>query len=203
MLHQYIYCKTSSTCADQNSSCTHGFLNDKTLEIIINSSLLQYNQLPMFERSNETGLMFIVTNMTLTAPGLLTKWTFATKYNHNVKAENWPELQIWKKYKNDETRYTKVAGTSMKPRRTGYLNVFEYDLSYDPIKVESGVYQPGADAQYSLQFLVANEGGVVAPINYVYITSNSLLLENIDITERHEERSLVPLVFAEIKGTKI
>ena len=95
----------------------------------------------------------------------------------------------------------------MKPRHTGYLNVFEYDLLYDPIKVESGdifgVYQPGVDAQHSLQFLVANEGGVVAPINYVYIRTNSLLLENIDITERHEERSLVPLVFAEIKGTKI
>ena len=171
--------------------------------MIVNSSLLQYNETPKFERLSETGHVHIVTNMTITSSGLLTKWIFAAKFNNEVKAENWPELQIWRQYQHESTRYNKVAGTSMKPIHTEHLNVFEYDLSNDPIKVESGdifgVYQPGTEAQYSVQFLAVNYSGAAAPINYII---NAVNPEDIDITERQEERSLVPLVFAEIKGTK-
>ena len=182
-------------------------MNEKTLETIVDSSLLQYNKTAKFTRLNDASHLHIVRNMTITSPGLLTKWTFAAKFNNKVKTDNWPELQIWRRYKNDDTRYKKVAGTSVKPRHTGYLNVFEYDLSDDPIKVETGdvfgVYQPrNTKAQYSLQFLTANDGSEAAPINYIINAVNPLLLEEVNISDRLEERSLLPLVFAEIKGTR-
>ena len=195
---------------DQNSSCAEGFLSDQTLQTIVQNSL-QGDKAPTFDELNNTQsnrLHLIPNSMIITSTGLLTKWTFAAKFNHNVYGEaesSWPELQIWRKPRESVNQYTKISGSSMEPRPTGYLNVFEYDVSEHPIEVKYGdvlgVYQPGLeDAQYTLGFVAAGNN-IDAPTNYIVHDVDSSK-QNFNIVDKHEERSLLPLVFAQIQGNR-
>ena len=173
--------------------------------MIVNSSL-QNSPAPSFARLNSTSRLHIIPNMTLTSPGSLIKWTFAAKFNHNGRDNKWPEMQIWRRVNEAEMRYRKVAGTSMEPRHTGYLNVFEYNLVENPIKVESGdvlgIYEPNSEAQYSLEFLADSEiSTTAAKTNYIMYGVNRLRVKEYNITDKHVERLLVPMVFAHIQGT--
>ena len=203
----YAYCVFFDI--DQNSNCTDDFLSEQTLQSIVQNSL-QSDKAPMFDELNDTqsNRLHIIPDMTLTSTGLLTKWTFAAKFNHNIDGEaesSWPELQIWRKSRESGNQYTKISGSSMEPRPTGYLNVFEYDLSEHPVEVKAGdvlgVYQPGLeDAQYTLGFVAAGNS-IDAPTNYIVHDVDSSK-QNFNIVDKHEERSLLPLVFAQIQGNR-
>ena len=92
----------------------------------------------------------------------------------------------------------------MEPRQTtGYLNVYEYDLSEHPIEIKAGdvlgVYQPNSeDAQYTLGFLSEGSSIDIPTKNIMYNVDSST--EDFDIVEEHEELSMLPLVFAQIQG---
>jgi hypothetical protein len=147
--------------------------------------------------------------MMIATSGLLTKWTFAAKFNHNGKegGESWPELQIWRKFGESRTQYTKISGTSMEPRPVnGYLNVFEYDLSEHPIEVKMGdvlgVYQSNLeDAQYLLGFLAesSDDGIIDISTNYIMYGVDSLTIQEFNIIGK-DEQLLLPLIFAQIQG---
>ena len=124
--------------------------------MIINSSI-RHNKTAVFEKLIGTDQLHIIPNMTITASGELTKWIFAANFNHDGESATWPELQIWRRFGESGMQYRKIIGTSMRPRGTGYLNVFEYDLSEHPTEVKAGdvlgVYQPGPEAQYHIEFV--------------------------------------------------
>ena len=90
----------------------------------------------------------------------------------------------------------------MEPRHTGYLNVFEYDLTENPIEVQAGdvfgVYQPASGAQYLFEFLAVNDDNM-APTNYI-MHGVDTTVEEFKILDVQEERPLHPLVFAQISG---
>ena len=163
-------------------------------------SSLQSDQAPKFERLNDASRLHIIPNMTFTSLGMLTKWTFAAKFNHDGVADSWPELQIWRR--ESENRYTKNNGSSMEPRHTGYLNVFEYDLTENAIEVRAGdvfgIYQPASGAQYLFEFLAVNDD-YMAPTNYI-MHGVDPSMEEFNILDVQEERPLHPLVFAQITG---
>ena len=129
---------------------------------------LQNNQTSnslFFSRDDQ---QYVTPNTAFISNGILTKWTFAARFNHsNTKL---PELQIWRKLSRNN--FTKVHSISMEPRRTGYLNVFELDLSqaheFEHIDIRAGdvfgVHQPREDeARYSLAFIQSQDG----PLTYV------------------------------------
>ena len=147
-------------------NCTQGFLNTQLLEMLI--KVLQNNQTSssmFFSRDNG---QFITPNTAFISSGILTKLTFAARFNHSNK--RLPELQVWRKLA--QNTFTKVHGISLlKPIRTGYFNVFELDLSltlkHEAVRIHSGdvfgVYQPREDeARYSLAFLQSQDG----PLTY-------------------------------------
>ena len=163
---------------------------------------------PVFDQLSGThsSRLHVIPNMMIATSGLLTKWTFAAKFKHDGEEGSWPELQIWRKSSESANQYTKIGETSMEPRPvSGYLNVFEYDLSEHPIEVKAGdvlgVYQPDLeDAQYMLG-LLAEGSDIEIPTNYIVYDVDSSI-EEFNIINEHEEHFLLPLIFAQIQGKR-
>ena len=186
-------------------------MSEQTLKLIAQSS--QRSE-PIFEQpmtnAAHSSRLQIIPSMIISTSGLLTKWTFAAKFNHNGQEEeqSWPELQIWRKSAAESaTQYTKISGIRMEPRPVpGYLNVFEYDLSDNPTEVKAGdvlgVYQSDLeDAQYTLGFLADSSGSdIIIDIttNYIMYDVDSTIQE-FDIIDK-DEQLLLPLIFAQIQG---
>lgn len=140
------------SCISVGNDCTHGSLNNESLEMIIEALNKNQSINSLFFSSNNQH--YVSPNTAFISHGVLTKWTFAARFNYSNR--ELPHLQIWRKVGHDH--FTKVHSFSMEPKRTGYLNIFEMDLSNISTKVESGdlfgVYQPCEDeARYSIAFL--------------------------------------------------
>ena len=59
----------------------------------------------------------------------------AAKFNHAIPF-GWPSLQVWRQYDNGSLLSLYI--TKSEPRPTGYLNVFEYDLSDNGFELHPG-----------------------------------------------------------------
>ena len=185
-------------------------MSEQTIKLIAQSS--QRSE-PVFEQSitnaAHSSQLQIIPSMMISTSGLLTKWTFAAKFNHNGEERSWPELQIWRKSAAESaTQYAKISGTRMEPRPVpGYLNIFEYDLSEHPIEVKAedvlGVHQSDLEnAQYTLGFLAesSDDDNIDITTNYIMYDVDSTIQE-FDIIDKHEQ-FLLPLIFALIQGKR-
>ena len=66
--------------------------------------------------------------MAINEMGLLEKFFIAAKFDHTIPS-GWPLIQIRRRiHVNDFSYFSQVLSTTMEPRPTGYLNVFEYDV---------------------------------------------------------------------------
>ena len=65
-------------------------------------------------------------SMPISMLGLLEKFFIAAKFDHTVSS-GWPVLHI-RRRNNTSDALNLVFSTTMEPRPTGYLNVFEYDV---------------------------------------------------------------------------
>ena len=75
-----------------------------------------------FRRTN------IIQTMAINKSGLLVKFFIAAQFDHTIPS-GWPLLQIRRRiHTNDTSYFSQVFSTTMEPRPTGYLNVFEYDV---------------------------------------------------------------------------
>ena len=92
-------------------------------------------------------------SMPLNVSGQLTKFVIAAKFNHSAHS-GWPILQIRRTVGNDSNVTTM---TTVEPTPTGYLNVFEYNLSFnihlgDQVRILN--LQPSTTgSRYSLAYL--------------------------------------------------
>ena len=153
----------NNVCLFADNDCAQGFLNNKSLEMIIEAMKDNKTSFPHSLFFSLTSLHYITPNTAFITQGNLTKWTFAARFNHSNR--QLPELQVWRRLSNNH--FTKIHGVSMEPRQTGYLNVFELDFSETSVYVQAGdmfgVYQPSENrARYSLAFLQTEDG----PITY-------------------------------------
>ena len=174
--------------------------------MITNTTLEQTQQVTPIAQpgnSSEGTELRLFVNMTVATTGTLTKWTFAAKFHHDRGKDGWPELQIWRK--SGESSYNKIAGTRTEPKPTGYLNVYEYDLTKLEQTIEVmagdvlGVYQSDVqESQFSLQFLAPSGS---APTNYIIHGPEVDEVDVVDIQHSsYEEMALVPMVYAQIEG---
>ena len=65
-------------------------------------------------------------SMPISESGLLVKFFIAAKFNHTISS-GWPILHIRRRNHTSDS-LNLVFSTTMEPRPTGYLNVFEYDV---------------------------------------------------------------------------
>ena len=72
-----------------------------------------------------------------TKPGYLIRVTIAAKFNYTIPF-GWPALQVRRQTNSTNGSYTSIYITQREPRPTGYLNVFEYDLSDNAFEVQPG-----------------------------------------------------------------
>lgn len=186
-------------------------MSERTLSLIAKS--YKANPTLVFDNASMTeDQLHIIPDMTIASSGLLTKWSFAARFKYdedlNEGLQSFPELQIWRKSSESGNTYVKIAGTSMKPRPTGYLNVFEYDISNDPVEVKAGdvlgVYQPSfEDTSYSLAFVAVSDTIDYVPTNYIVREEDLPSQQVFHLRDgRVEQSQLLPLVFAEIRGNE-
>ncbi len=102
--------------------CVIGFLKNESLPVIVDA--------PRDSRIYNS-FYFIPINiqsMPINESGVLVKFFIAAKFNHTISS-GWPLLQIRRRiHTNDSSYFSQVFITTMEPRPTGYLNVFEYDV---------------------------------------------------------------------------
>ena len=142
--------------AEANSSCAVGFLNQISLGRIINAPRdNSVHQLLSFSEDTTTVLLTSVES----GYTYLMSVTIAAKFNHTVPY-GWPSLQVRRPSNNGS--YVSVYVTESEPRSTGYLNVFEYDLSDDEFELRPGeqirlswIIRSSNPARYSLGYYQA------------------------------------------------
>ena len=114
----------------------------------------------------------VIPGLSITETGLLTSWTFAANNLGTSERTQYPELRLLRL--NDATEYFIVHKTNstLRPVRTGFLNVYEY-VEDPPLRVEAGdvfgFYQP-PEAESRLSLLVVAGAG---PPNEVIMTTRS------------------------------
>ena len=104
-------------------NCAMGFLKKESLQVIADAPRDNriYNSFD-FRRTN------IIQTMAISESGLLVKFFIAAQFDHTIPS-GWPLLQIKRRiHTNDSSYLSRVFSTTMEPRPTGYLNVFEYDV---------------------------------------------------------------------------
>ena len=102
--------------------CALGFLKNKALQVIVDAPRDNriYNSFNVILSNTQS--------MPINESGLLEKFFIAAKFDHTVPS-GWPVLQIRRIiHTNDSSYFSQVFSTTMEPRPTGYLNVFEYDV---------------------------------------------------------------------------
>ena len=114
----------------------------------------------------------ILQSMPLTESGHLVRFIIAAKFNHSVPS-GWPTLQIKRRVNNGS--HEAVATTTMEPRPTGYLNVFEYKMSAE---IQPGdivhVDIPEQDTESSRQrYLLAYVGETSKPMVSIEVSNHS------------------------------
>ena len=100
--------------------CAMGFLKKKSLQVIVDAPRDNriYNSFNI--------LLSNIQSMPTNESGLLEKFFIAAKFDHTIPS-GWPLLQIRRRIHTSNS-LNLVFSTSMEPRPTGYLNVFEYNV---------------------------------------------------------------------------
>ena len=101
----------------------------------------------------------IIQTMAINNSGLLVKFFIAAKFDYTIPS-GWPLLQIKRRiHTNDSSYLSQIFSTTMEPRPTGYLNVFEYDVQNMAFDVQHNdtiqVFWPpimNASRRYSLAY---------------------------------------------------
>ena len=126
---QYYYDLHSAAAPEQE--CAVGFLDEKSLQKIVGSAGT-YPSVLLYSYTPSSGTPQPATSMSLTRSGPLKKVIIAAEFDVTV-SNGWPELQIIR-------NVTDVVFTTntTEPKPTGYLNVYEYDISTDMFEVKAG-----------------------------------------------------------------
>ena len=144
--------------AEANSSCAVGFLNQISLGRIVDAP--RDNSVHQLLNFSEDATAVLLTSPVKPGYTYLMRVTIAAKFNHAVPY-GWPSLQVRRPSNNGS--YVSVYVTESEPRSTGYLNVFEYDLSDDEFELRPGeqirlswIIRSSNPARYSLGYYQAS-----------------------------------------------
>ena len=113
-----------------------GFLNEQSLRMIVEAAQNMYN----ITSFTFPGIIYSgVISMPFTQSGPLRKMVIAARFNVRVPI-GWPELQIIRTANNGTSRSDIAFSTSAmpEPKPTGYLNLYEYDLTTTGFNIQSG-----------------------------------------------------------------
>ena len=113
------------SAAPASQQCTKGFLNEQSLRMIVEAPRDVYD----YRSFSFPGIPHLDMSMPFTQSGPLRKMIIAAKFNISVRV-SWPELQV---IRNGSA----CANFSTEPKPTGYLNVYEYDLSNTNFNVQA------------------------------------------------------------------
>ena len=121
LLHLYIFMNAMNVLYIDASvqHCVMGFLKKESLQAIVNA--------PRDSRISNSFNFRLTTiqSMPINEAGLLAKFFIAAKFNHTIPS-GWPVLKIRRRV--HASGLMEVFSTTMEPRPTGHLNVFEYDV---------------------------------------------------------------------------
>ena len=113
--------------------CAMGFLNKKSLRMIVNAPRDTYSS----NSFSFLGIppMAMSMSMPLTQSGYLSKMVIAARFDVLMPG-GWPELQIIRNASSGTSNV--VFNTSTEPKPTEYLNVYEYNLTATNFSIEAG-----------------------------------------------------------------
>ena len=111
----------------------------------------------------------------LTEPAYLERVVIAAKFNHTVPF-GWPALQIRRRDENGS--YISVYITREEPQPTGYLNVYEYDLSDNEFEFYPGEqirisWLPSNTASNPARYSLAYHRGIVMAVGLIDHTTST------------------------------
>ena len=109
--------------APPGQQCAMGFLNEQSLEMIVSAPRDNYSSRSL---SSVPGSLMAM-SMPFTQQGLFRKIIIAAMFNPNASV-GWPSLRVIRRASNG-TPYVPFSTHMEEPKPTGYLNVYEYDVS--------------------------------------------------------------------------
>lgn len=161
--------KLDCYCTDSSSkSCVLPLLNRESLEKIVDAprddtiftSLTDSTHVQDFAASQ---------SMPLTESGNLIKFTIAAKFNHD-ETSGWPVLQIRRGTSSNDFNMTMM----MDPKPTGYLNIFEYQLSAN---IQPGdriqILREYPATEYESRYLLAYLGHPPKPLVHIDVSNDN------------------------------
>ena len=162
-LCQHLYLLTA------DGGCTDGFISHDDL---VRKSL-------KLALSTDYNMLYVVPDVSFPKNGNVTKFIFSGHYLESVGSNTrnfYPEIQVWRRNSTtsqriEDSTFVKVTsiGYNVQPAFTGYVNVYEYELS-PPIAVKEGdvlgYYQPPSSD--SLMGLVAVEDRLGPEAYYLF-----------------------------------
>ena len=107
--------------------CTMGFLNNQSLRLITEADPGQTS--PCFSRSQ------LPTSLALDQTGPLRKLIFAAHFDVTMQS-GWPQMEIIRNISTGSS-HAVFATAEMEPKPTGYLNVYEYNITPN-LDIQSG-----------------------------------------------------------------
>ena len=111
-----------------------GFLNEQSLRMIVDAPRNAYSSSPF----SFPGVPPMVMNIPFTQSEPLRKMVITARFNVSAPV-GWPELQILRNASNGaETSYVAFTTNTTEPTPTGYLNVYEYDLTATEFITQAG-----------------------------------------------------------------
>ena len=110
-----------------------GFLNEQSLRMIVDAPRNAYSSSPF----SFPGVPPMVMNIPFTQSGPLRKMVITARFNVSAPV-GWPELQILRNASNGAGTSYVVFTTTTEPTPTGYLNVYEYDLTATEFITQAG-----------------------------------------------------------------
>lgn len=113
--------------------CAVGFLDEQSLQVIVNvTSARSAGAHPSVYLYSYTQISQPATSMPLTQSGPLKKLIIAAEFDVTASA-GWPELQIIRNATD-----VVFSTNTIEPKPTGYLNVYEYNVSTDMFEIKAG-----------------------------------------------------------------
>ena len=109
-----------------------GFLSKQSVRMIVVEALQDIYNSTSF---SFPGIFHMAVSMPFTQSGPLRKMVIAAKYNVSVHV-GWPELQIIREANNSYC--IAFATNTTEPKPTGYLNLYEYDLTATNFNIQPG-----------------------------------------------------------------
>ena len=177
-------------------NCTMGFLKKKSLQVIVDAP--RDNRI--FNAFNFSRVAN-VQSMPISESGSLVKFFVATKFDHTIPS-GWPVLQIRRRIHTiiSSSYFRVVFSTTMEPRPTGYLNVFEYDVQNMAFNVQHND---------SIRVFWPRNTNVLRRYSLAYFRDSSNVMLSIEIgqtistTEGDSTSTPEPQTMVTMEGTEI